>query len=109
MTSTGCLRQQPGHSHEPGLGLNLSMGFEDAGAAVGFGVTGPDAVVVVLVAGVGLGLAAPVETVVFGLETAEISGLGIFAKIDDVVMGTAGPSFSANGDPRADWFDEIFI
>ena len=85
------------------------MGFEDAGAAAGLGVTGPDAVVVVLVAGVGLGLAAPVETVVFGFETAEISGLGIFAKIDDVVIGTAGPSFSANGDPRVDWFDEIFI
>lgn len=48
------------------------MGFEVAGAAAGFGVAGPDAVVVVLVAGVCFGLEAPVETVVFGFETAEI-------------------------------------
>jgi hypothetical protein len=55
-----------------------------------------DAVVLVLVV---CFLVVPIETVVFGGATAEISGAGIFARIADVVMGTAGPSFSAKGDP----------
>jgi hypothetical protein len=42
--------------------------------------------------------------VVLGV-TAEISGAGMLANIEDVVMGTAGPSLSANGDPA--WVDLI--
>ena len=55
-----------------------------------------DAVVVVLDV---CFLVVLLETFVFGFATAEISGAGIFARIADVVMGTAGPSFSAKGDP----------
>ena len=64
----------------------------------GFAEDVDEVVVVVAVA------AGCLAVVVLGV-TAEISGAGMLANIEDVVMGTAGPSLSANGDPA--WVDLI--
>ena len=46
-----------------------------------------------------LGLGVEDEVAVVVLEdTAENFGAGMLAKMAEVVIGTAGPSFSANGD-----------
>ena len=80
MASWAFLIMQPEHSHVPGLGFQESR------------------IEVVDVVLAGLVFCCCVGATVVLALTAENTGAGMLAKMADVDMGTAGPSFSTNGE-----------